>query len=411
MTFRYRWLLNLAFVAVPMAASAQLAYDRTTFLNGFGSDSLIWTRGYRDLSSMTAPGYLSQFVDLGTIGYPNVPPVLGYDGQLSAVAPFIAGGGQHVAVGHSLGSLVARGIYIRDVSGARPRIAGIVATVSPHGGTPLADNANEAAKFFADFQRRIEAGSSAARMIFAVMSLFTAWLARMFTIWFAAASLLFFGVGTQVNPGPVRNIEDFIALTQAPALADLQTSSTTVDFLTSRFDDGSIPRANIYGTIPFRNAVLRLGKSIEDEDHDFENTVKTRNKGLSAFKACKYIGYATIVLSSKGRKCSNAASALMRLDNQWVKYVNGWDSNGKPRYVPFDGAVPNERSAYPSVNGVNYQAQVSGVNHINVYKTRAGLNRVADGMIQIGMRQLGTPPPAGGGGTGGGGCSGCPEPL
>lgn len=346
---RFLWLASVVLAAAPFTAPAQLAYDRTTFLNGFASTPTIWTNGYRDLSGMTPPNYLGQFVDLGLKGYPNVDAGRTYDGQLTEVAPFFSAGGQHVAVGHSLGSLVARGIYIHNVSGAQPHIAAIVATVAPHGGTPLADNAIEAARFFADFQRRIEAGVSAARTVLGVVSLFTAWLSFMYSILLLVPSVLIFAWGTQVNPGDVRNVEQFTQMLQAPALADLRTSSTTVGMLASRFDDGAIPRVNIYGTIPHRNAVFRLAGSIQDEDHKFDATVKTRNQGLTTFKTCKYVGYATIVLSSKARKCSNAAAALMRLDAQWVKYVNGWDSSGRPRYVPFDGAVPNERSVYPSV--------------------------------------------------------------
>lgn len=410
---RYLYLASLVVVAAPVAAPAQLPYDRTTFLNGFASDSMIWRRGYHDLSGMTSLDYLGQFVDLRVKGFPNVHPGLRYDRQLDSVAPFFAAGGQHVAVGHSLGSLVARGIYIHDVSLARQNIAGIVATVAPHRGLPLASNVDEAKRFFADAQRRIDNAEGAVKITIGFLLLVAAFTPLVYSIFLAAIAGMLAGFGlVGQSGGGISNVDQFLAITEAPALADLDTASAAVRTLTTRFEDGSIPRVNIYGTIPHRNAVLRLAKSIQDEDYDFENAVIQRNAGLKAFKLCKAIGYATIVLSSKARKCSNAAKVLMRLDDQWVKYVNGWDSNGRPRYVPFDGAVPNERSVYPSVNGVNYDAPVSGVNHVNVYKTRAGLNKVAEGMIQIDMVQLSPPPSGGGGGRGGGGGGGggCTDP-
>lgn len=405
MKCRQRWFLLFALTGLPLAASAQLPYDRTTFLNGFASDSAIWIRGYADLSQLTPPSYLGQFVDLRTLGFPDVDAGLSYDGHLSTVSPFFAGVGQHVAVGHSLGSLVARGIYIHNSSGARPNITGIVALTAPHAGTSLADNAQEATAFFADAQRRIQSGTSAAKLTLGVLYLFTAFASYVFSVWLAPAALLFFGVGALASSGGISNVDQFLAMARAPAIADLRTTSATVQTLTTRFEDGSIPRANIYGTIPFRNAVLRLAKSAQDQDYDFENTVKMRNRGLKMFKWCKHIGYATIVMSSSARKCSHAAKVLQRMDDQWVKYVNGQDANGKPRYVPFDGVVANERSVYPSVNGMHYNAPVTGVNHINAYKTRRGLDHVATGMLQIGMQQIQPPPPDGGGG-GGGGCTG-----
>lgn len=385
---RRLWSLAFGLMVLPMPVSAQLPYDRTTFLNGFASSSVIWTSGYTDLSQQTPPSYLSQFVDLRGLAYPNVHHDSTYQGHLSTVGPFFAAGGQHVAVGHSLGSLVARGIYIHNSSGARPNITGIVALTPPHTGASLADNAQEAQAYFADVQRRIQSGASAARLTLGVLFLFTAWASAVFSVLLALPAALFFGVGTFVSAGAISNVDQFASMVRVPAIADLRTTSTTIQTLASRFEDGAIPRANIYGTIPFRNAVLRLAKSAQDRDYEFENTVKERNRGLKMFKWCKYAGYATIVMSSSARKCSHAAKALQRMDDQWVKYVNGWHANGKPRYVSFDGVVPNERSVYPSVNGLHYNAQLYGLNHINAYKTRLGLNQVATAMIQIGMVQI-----------------------
>jgi hypothetical protein len=73
--------------------------------------------------------------------------------------------------------------------------------------------------------------------------------------------------------------------------------------------------------------------------------------------------------------------------------VNGWDQYGNTRYVPFDGVVPNEDSHYPSTNGVAFEADVNLINHLNVYKTQAGLNQVGNAMARIGMHVVGGPPP------------------
>lgn len=59
-----RMVLRVALACLlPVAANGQLPYTNTTFLNGFASDSTIWTMQYSALST-TPPGYLSQTVVL-----------------------------------------------------------------------------------------------------------------------------------------------------------------------------------------------------------------------------------------------------------------------------------------------------------------------------------------------------------
>jgi triacylglycerol esterase/lipase EstA (alpha/beta hydrolase family) len=133
---------------------AQLIYDHTSFLNGFGSDSTIWTQTYTDLQTSTA-NYLSLRIILQTPSFPNVDLHKRYSGQVSDIAAYLSLGGQHVLVAHSLGSLVARGTYI-DNSGVRPDVAAIVAVTAPHQGAPLADNFVLLRNFLRDMQRRID---------------------------------------------------------------------------------------------------------------------------------------------------------------------------------------------------------------------------------------------------------------
>lgn len=314
-----------------------------------------------------------------------------------------------------LGSLVARGVYL-DYPGLRPNIAGIVATVAPHRGTPMAANAEKLSAFMADVQRRVNDAVSSIRLAawvapFVYFVSGTAgmalgsWIIGGWSFITAVATLVFWYGAVA---GEEVNFDDLRSMTNMPARLDLIPGSAALDSLNSRFDDGAIPRANIYGSIPIKNAAIRLRQSLIDKDHEFGAAVKQRDGAVSGFKKCKYVGYATIVLGRTGRRCSYARKVLQRLDDRWTRYVNGADANGRPRMIPFDGVVPNEYSVYPTTNGLNYDSgPVAGVNHLNVYKTRKGLDEVVRGMNWIGMRMKSTPPPSDDGGGGGGGDGGC----
>lgn len=405
--------LALGLLASASDAKSQLSYDRTTFLNGFASDSTIWSHPYYDLSGVTPPAYLGNYAELGTVHNPLVHPGLSYSDQKARISSFFTSG-SHVLVGHSLGSLVARGLYL-DYPGVRPNISGIVATVAPHQGTPMAANADKLSAFMADVQRRVNDAVNSIRLS-AYISPFVyfvsgsaavalgSWIIAGYSFITGAAVLLFWG---GASAGEHVNFDQLRDMTKAPARWDLIPNSPALQTL-NRFDDGAIPRANIYGTIPIKNAAIRLQQSLADKDHEFNAAVKKRDGAVSGFKKCKYVGYATIVLGRTGRRCSYARKVLQRVDDRWTRYVNGADANGRPRMVPFDGVVPNDHSVYPTTNALRYNAQVHGVNHLNVYKTRLGLNEVVRGMDWIGMRMKSTAPPPddGGGGGGGGGCTG-----
>jgi pimeloyl-ACP methyl ester carboxylesterase len=381
--------LSLATLFSPLVplAGAQLQYDGTTFLNGFASDSLIWESGAYGLQGTTPVNYMGQSILLRAVANPNVSKFFTYSQQTESVAPTIAAGGQLVLVGHSLGSLIARGLYISKPE-TRPHIAGIVAIAAPHEGTRLADNADEAVRFFADVQRRVNDGIFAIQIeagVAVVLGYFAPQPLHSIIVDIALYVL-------NAASGQSISLGDLVSLPKVPALADLKPEAATIQMLTSHFEDASLPRANIYGRIPFEHAAFRIMLSSQGKDNEYAATVDSYNKALTAFKVCKYIGYATIVLGGQGRACAYARIVLKRIDERWVKYVNGSDAFGNPRYVPFDGIVANERSRYPSPNAVAYDIGVNGANHQNIYNTHSGLDQVTEGMRRMGMVQIGGPP-------------------
>ncbi len=376
--------------AFPRTGSAQLGYDSTSFLHGFASGPGIWTRSYPDIQS-TPPNYLRLQVDLRGVSTPNLDSTVAYAQQVVNLANALRGG-RHVLPSHSLGSMVARGTYI-DSAARRPNIAGIIAIAPLHQGAPLADNYTQAKSFFADAQRRIEEGLDAVRSEAQVLNfLFWNWVAEDPTVQGIGIALV--SIGIQRFPGQVINFSNINAFGNVPAFNDLKVNSAAVMHLNSRTDDAAIPRANLYGTIPHRNAALRVLYSSLNKDSEFEAAVVRRNQAVSLFKGCRLFGYATIVMIGSGRRCGFAVRVLGRIDDRWVKYVNGSDQYGQAKVIPFDGIVPNERARYPSPNGVSYEFRIDGVNHQNIYKTRLGLDRVAIGMSRIGMGEAtGGPPP------------------
>lgn len=283
----------------------------------------------------------------------------------------------------------------------------------------MAANADKLSAFMADVQRRVNDAVNSVRLS-AYISPFVyfvsgsaaialgSWILTGYSFITGLAVLVFWGGATQ---GEHVNFDQLRDMTRAPARWDLIPNSPALQSL-NRFDDGAIPRANIYGSIPIKNAAIRLQQSLADKDHEFDAAVKKRDGAVSGFKKCKYVGYATIVLGRTGRRCSYARKVLQRVDDRWTRYVNGAYANGRPRMVPFDGVVPNDHSVYPTTNGLNYDSgPVAGVNHLNVYKTRKGLDQVVEAMRRINMRMKSTAPPPDDGGGGGGGDGGCvPQP-
>ena len=74
-----------------------------------------------------------------------------------------------------------------------------------------------------------------------------------------------------------------------------------------------------------------------------------------------------------------------------VKYVNGVDAQENPKDIPFDGVVPNANSIYPGPSALAYSADVVGINHLDIYKRKLGLDQVSAAMVRIGMLRVGPP--------------------
>jgi pimeloyl-ACP methyl ester carboxylesterase len=381
--------LAALYTFIPATSFAQLQYDRTSFIPGFSSDSSIWTQSYVDLGA-TPPNYLAASVVIKIPEYPNLNTSARYPDQIASLGSFVNSvGGQQVLVGHSLGSLVSRGTYIEDAS-ARSRIAGIIAIAGPHQGTVLADSAIKARNFFGDAQRRIVAAIPGILAEAAVVS----WLVAYATDNPNAGMLLYLGtVGLVFKFGQALDLTKLYQLLQIPSLADLSPTSAAITSLNQNLTDSQIQRANVYGSIPIQNAALRVFYSSINKDADFPGGVVLYNKAIAVFKSCKYFNYATIIGWNSGRNCAYAVKVLRRIDDRWTRYVNGTDANGRPRLVPFDGVVSNERSHYPTTAPISFDRLVPGVDHLNIYKTKLGLNQVTAGMLAIGMQPINPDPP------------------
>jgi pimeloyl-ACP methyl ester carboxylesterase len=366
-----------------------LPYDHTAFLNGIASSKGIWLQSYSDLGAAPA-GYLSTQIDLKLVDYFEVDSSKTYNEQVGMISSDLGVGGQYVLVGHSLGSLVARGTYIDSVA-KRPQIAAIIAIAAPHQGAPIAVNMPDLKRFMADFQRRINDGISACNAEAPIW----AFLSMSLPFSHGLGPALVFFILKKVNDG-VLDLSNLVGAPDPPALPDLSPASAAILHLNQRTDDASIPRANIYGTIPFRDAALRMYSSSINDDAGFDGLVTKRNLGVVVFTACKYIGYASIIEWGSGRRCAYAKIVLGRLDDRWAKYYNGTDQNGNGAKIPFDGVVPNANQVYPSPGAINYNANVPVANHINIYKVRRGLDQVANAMHSVGMQDAGGGPPPGG---------------
>ena len=388
----------LGIVAVPAGAQQAplLDYDHTTFVHGTGSGPEIWSSGTTDLDGLPPSLYLNKTVLIKAANYPNLDARLRWAGEVENLRKSLldSAPGKHVLVTHSLGGLVARGAYLygnangfsSTGSDARPSIKGIVTVAATHQGTLLANNADGAEAFLKDVQRRTNDGIRSVKVEAIVLTVLV-------------TRNLFAGV--VVNQiFPRERFPDLGALTQLtkiPAIKDQMDTAEVIRALNSNVGDNVIPRANVVARIPARNAAIRLGMSFQHTDADFDSTVKSRNRAVSAMKGCKIIGYATIVMSGYARKCSYGVKVLNRVDGKWKAFVNGTYVRDvfhtkEPRDVAFDGVVSNERSQYPGLTDPFFNLPpVDMVNHQNVYRVKLGLNAVSDAMLRIGMQP--TPAP------------------
>jgi pimeloyl-ACP methyl ester carboxylesterase len=339
--------LGASFAARP--ASAQLAYDGTTFLHGFNSNPGAWT-------STGTPEILGASVILGAHGYhaPKTDSSATINTQRDQFRTILNSyADREVLIGHSMGGLVARATYIANAT----YVAGIVTVATPHEGTLLANNTPQIVAWLNDIRTRL--GDAMAILGYPGRQRVDDLLLGGFATvqQFAQAK---FGIGS-------------------PAVTDLRTDSPTISSLDAHTAD-AVPHANVYGTIAFKNTLFRLANP---DETSFQNALHQRNLALSFVKACRDIGYGTIILHSAGRRCSYAYHVLTRIDGHWSRWVNGTNANGTDRYVPFDGVVPNERSVYPGTSNLNFVA--TNTHHLNITSSPAGRTAIAQAMLGVGM--------------------------
>lgn len=390
----------LAATTVAPRAGAQLAYDRTTFLHGIGSSDTIWKKTYPELGGQTSPDYLRRQVYLKAVGTPylneGAPEAkdqtagLRYAGQRNNLTRFLTDtGGQHVLIAHSLGSLVARGAFAADGVGAQ-RVTGIVTIAAPHQGAWIADadSAARARDYVKELRYRL---GRAERNI----KLYLGTLFGVGATLFAIEDLIT-ALDLKSSGGLPSGEVD--ALPLLAALPDLGPNAEAVRTLNAYRGDAGIPRANIRGSIPIGHALLRLAAA--SGQSSFEELKSRKDKALSLMRKCRNLGNWTFNATDPGNRCQRAAAMLGALDARWAAYTNGTEYGLKstfplqygqvPRRVPFDGVVPNERSNYPTSNGLAYDFTVLGASHQDIYKGQDGLNAVAEGMIRMRMERATT---------------------
>lgn len=377
-------LLLLAAAATPSAG--QLAYNNTVFVHGFGSDGRMWYNNYTALGSISPETYLGRQILLRNILHPSLPLNTGYNGQLDSLERLLSQqAGASVLVAHSLGAIESRGAYV--LRGDAAHVAGLVLLAPPHQGTRLADNATTAAHFFTDVQRRVDDGANAAKTVAFIFTLTAAVTATVFHVSPYVVQPLFAGIAYYVlhyKADTDLSLDGLYQLLSLPSINDLKTSSPIIAQLNGNLSDAAIPRVNIVGTLPSpRNAAILVKASLAGQDP--QPTIDQRNAAVKAFKTCKVVGYFMIVTSFQARRCSAAVKILGRVDEKWMGFVNGYDAGGNARNVPFDGVVSNELSRYPTSSTIDFDAQVLGPNHQNIYSRRDGLDATVEGMRRIWM--------------------------
>jgi hypothetical protein len=293
--------------------------------------------------------------------------------------------GPSVLVGHSLGSIEARGDYV--LRGDAAHVSALILLAPPHQGTRLADNAVLAAHFFTDVQRRVDDGVRSAKTVGFVFLLAAAVTATTFHVSPWVVNPLFASLAymvLQYKADSDLGLDALYQLLAVPAVADLMTNSSTIAALNSNLSDAALPRVNIIATLPsYRNAPILVKASMAGQDP--QQTIDQRDAAVKSFKTCKVVGYLMIVTSYQASRCSAAAKVLGRVDEEWMGFVNGYDGAGHPRNVPFDGIISNELSRYPTSTTLAFDTQVLGPNHQNIYSRRDGLDATVEGMRRVQM--------------------------
>lgn len=397
-----------ALLSAPSAGAQSLDYTQTDFAHGLASAPAIWQKPYGELNG-SAIDYLAARVPLGGVTTPAFNPgTTTFTNQVDILSDVVYyQNGRHVVVGHSLGSLVARGTYLGlgtnvvPPTEVRAGVAGIIAIAAPHQGAVIADSVDKAVGFLLDVQRRVNDGVGAVRLsswviggllgaltggvIGGVAGGITAGTGALYGGLFGVPAYGLF-IAYQARDAGI-SIGEIQGITRARALPDLSPNSAAIWALNSNTADAAIPRANIVGRIPAKDALLRLSAALQDQSE--ADVIGKKRSGMLGFRICKYGGYATLIMSRSARRCGFAIRVLDRVDDTWVRYTSGTEDRGGrqvARIIPSDGIVPNERSRYPGLSDPQFDPPaVDGANHQNIYRRGAALDRVVSAMQGFGM--------------------------
>lgn len=183
-----------------------------------------------------------------------------------------------------------------------------------------------------------------------------------------------------------RGIEDASGLS-APAAGDLRPTSTAIQQLNAVRADGALPRANVRGEIPYRNAVWYVLASAElDQQRTANAYIGARTFVKSYAKTCKHVAYATIVFWAQGRECAKLDRAISNIDNEYLGAVNGRAPSGRALLGAFDGFIPASHSVYPSTAPVPPFVAL-GANHNNLTYNPAGVASLDAALSSVGVNR------------------------
>ena len=172
------------------------------------------------------------------------------------------------------------------------------------------------------------------------------------------------------------------------AAGDLRPTSTAIQQLGAARADGALPRANVRGEIPYRNAVWYvLASADRDEGRTANAYIGARTFVKSYAKTCKHVAYATILFWAQGRECAKLDRAISQIDNEYLGAVNGRAPSGRPLLGAFDGFIPASHSVYPSTVPVD-EFRAVGANHGNLTYEPRGVLAIDAALTSVGVKRI-----------------------
>ena len=428
-----------ATIGSPLQAQSLLRYDRTAFVHGLASSPAIWTTPYWDLGWRTTPDYLQsqrsillkQVLTPGTDPDPNRSTrFVGQRNTLASV--FATSPDTQVIVGHSLGGVLSRSLYINE-PGLRPRVAGLVTVASPHQGADIAYYSPVLRQFFREFDPAVAAGLREIRNLIglgsAILTVVGAVIHPVYgTLLGAWASGLLEFMSKDLD-GALPSTGLLAQMTLLPVLGDLApavrpgpgdypaefdsvgfgANESNIASLNAATADAGLPRASVIGSLDHAHAALRLYASIKNNEDLGNQLIRDRNRAVGAFKKCQRVA-GNLFMPGKAQRCRRARRMLNHVDFMWSGSTVGWRqvTVSRPtlscvvsitncttvstttwqakRDIESDGVVPNYRSVIPSGGDIRTVIKVNGRNHLSIYKMQDGANAIAQAMLAIGVR-------------------------